>query len=214
MLLTSGQSRLRSEVTLPADVRPPPARPPPSKNASGGSAFGCSNPWAAGRPWDLESGTRRTRRVPRSTDGKGQPQQPVFATGWGRALDAQRLLARQRHQAAQLAATAVRDRVLAEVVKATHRTTAQKARRRCGGVDSPSVLAYIRCDTSVFEWRRLCGRHEVALGVGSQGEGDSLRMFLGLAEIWLRDRQGLYRSANPDMDPERVRAWCNEAGAA
>jgi hypothetical protein len=37
---------------------------------------------------------------------------------------------------------------------------------------------------------------------------DSLRMFVGLAEIWLRERRGVYHQPNPEMDPEVARQWC------
>jgi len=37
---------------------------------------------------------------------------------------------------------------------------------------------------------------------------DSLRMFIGLGQIWLRERRGVYREPNPGMDPEVTRQWC------
>jgi glycosyltransferase involved in cell wall biosynthesis len=43
---------------------------------------------------------------------------------------------------------------------------------------------------------------------------DSLRMLLGLAQIWRYDHRGFYRSVNPDMDPEQARGWCSESGTA
>jgi len=36
---------------------------------------------------------------------------------------------------------------------------------------------------------------------------DSLRMFAGLGQIWMRDRRGAYREPNPAMDPEVARQW-------
>ncbi len=43
--------------------------------------------------------------------------------------------------------------------------------------------------------------------------GDSLRMLIGLAQIWQRERAGVYGAANPEMDPERVRDWAVESSA-